>query len=207
MRANAPDRILLRETDDNAIGGLTPSRRPLQRRISQPIASYRPSKWVESGTPRADTETPIVYKYLGWPGSGSAFFYNATESLFDLSKARVQRRPPRIENNVPLRANIRAMEPERRAQAPLNSIADDCSPNRARDGEPQAGTSDRDCARLQFRSWPRPAKCGEQGTGNTEALVIGGAEFGGVQDSRRLRESKTGAFSRFSGLRGRLVHR
>jgi len=71
---NAPDRILLRETDDNAAGVPAPSKRRAGNRTFQPIASYIRSTSGENGTPRAGTETPIVYKYVRGPGSGSALF-------------------------------------------------------------------------------------------------------------------------------------
>lgn len=220
---SGPDRILLHETDGSAAGVPGPSRSRAPRRISRRTASCIPNTSGESGRPRAGTETPIAYKYVGWPGSGSAFFDQSPKGLFDIGETGVERRAPRVEDDVPLRADFRAMQAKRRAEAPLNTIAHHRSADRARHGKSEPGACDKSCARSRgfarwqscsrfrgvtgFRTRPRPAEGSEQGTRDAKALVIGGAEFGGAQDPGRSGKSRRGAGCGFNWRSGRLSHR
>src|SRR5262249_8139526 len=103
---SGPDRILLHERDGSATAVAHPSKRRARRRIFQWIASCTRSKSGESGTRKANTETPTAYKYVKWQGSGSAFFDQSAKSLFDIGETGVQRRATRIEDNVPLRPDF-----------------------------------------------------------------------------------------------------
>lgn len=203
------DRILLHETDGIAGDASAPSRRLEPRHILRRLPACIPNTSDESGRPRAGTETPIAYRYAITPGSRSAFFDHPGESPLKFGKTGGKRRPPGVEHDVPLRSKLRAMQAEDFAQAPLDAIANHGASDRARHGNPQSSAVRwRGLSPLRFRpTYARPAKRGEQRTGDAEALVISSSEVRGAQDPCTSRKSKLGPAGGFNWRSERLFHR
>ena len=111
--------------------------------------------------------------------SGVASIDHLSQRAYQLGKGRPFRRAARVEHDVPLRGEARAMQPEGFPEPALDSITDHRSAHGTRKGEPQPR------ANIGRRLRTRPAEGGEQRTGNAEALVIDETEFGGAQDPGR----------------------
>lgn len=155
--------------------------------------------------PKADTETPTVYKYAEWLSSGSAFFNHPAQRPFDRRKICIERRATGVEHDVPLRSKLGVVQSKCRTKPAFDTIAKHRFADRARDGKPEASAAEARSPRLRFA--PPFTKSGEQRTGDAKAVVIDGAEFGGPQDPGRFRKSLFGAGRGFSWRFGRLSHR
>lgn len=64
-----------------------------------------------------------------------AFLNHLTEPPLDFVESRRKRRPPRVDHDVPLRAEFGAMQAERFANAAFDTVADHCIPDSSRHGE------------------------------------------------------------------------
>ena len=189
-----PGRTLLHETDDSAAGAVSPSRGHARLRAFRWPPSCIPSRSGDTGKPTADTARPIAYKYAIVPPSGSAFFDQPLEGPLDFRERSGERRPARVDDNIPLRPHSGAMPPKRLAQPSLDPIAYHGAPNRAgnRESQPRAaaipGTRSRQAERREY------------GSGKADAVVINRSEIGGAQDSGRLRKSLRDTGGRISWL-------
>ena len=126
-----------------------------------------------------------------YPPLGSAFFDHLPQRPLDIRKGGAQRRAPRIDHDVPLRADFRAVQPERFPNAPFDPVADHRSADRARDGKPQP-------SRVPGRVRVCQAKGREQRTGEADTVIIDGSEFGSAQNPRSVRKRERAAGGGFS---------
>jgi hypothetical protein len=103
------------------------------------------------------------------------------ESPFQIGERSIRSRTPRINNDVPLRSNVRPMFSENLSKPALDPVSDHRFANGARNREPQTRT-------ISLRFLPRQAKSGEERTGEASAMVINGSEIGGTQDPASARK-------------------
>ncbi len=185
--ASGPDRILLHEMGGIGAAALIPSRCRGPRRIFPPIASCIPNRSDETGTQRADTERPTAYRYEERPASRSAFFDYLTQGPFDRGKTCVENRAPGVEHDIPLRSEFRPVQSKGRPQTPFDPVPDDGPANGARNCKPE--TRSLEAGVFRFRFFPLSTEGGKQRTGDSKAMVIGGAKLSGAQDPGRSRKS------------------
>ncbi len=126
-----------------------------------------------------------------YPPLRSAFFDHFPQRPLDIRKGRAQHGAPGIDHDIPLRPDFGAMEPERFPNAPLNPVADHRSADRARHGKPQS-------RRVPGRVRVCQAKGREQGTGESDTVIIDGSEFGSAQNPRSVRKLERAAGGGFS---------
>ena len=129
----------------------------------------------------------ISYRYEGCPASGSAFLNQPLERPLDFRERSGERRPPRVDDNVPLRPNSDALAPERLAHPPLDAIAHHGASDRARNRK----THPRPAAISRIRA--RQAERREQRVGKADAVVINRSEIGGAQNPGRPRKPQRAA--------------
>lgn len=99
--------------------------------------------------------------------------------LLEIAESSLERRAPRVEDDVPFRSQLRFEQPECLSKAPLDAIPHDRAANGARNGKPKPG------AKSCRIAGAGPAKGGEERTGDAESLVINEPEVGRAQNSRR----------------------
>ena len=132
----------------------------------------------------------------------SAFFDQPEKRPLDFGERSSERRPARVEDDIPLRSDLGAMPAERLPQPAFDAIPHDRASNGAWNRETQAGA-----ASLNSRACE--AKRREQGAGKADAGIIYHSEFGGAQDPARMRKSQRATAGRISWILrgGRLSHR
>ena len=166
----------------------SPSRRRARLRAFLPHATYIPNKSGDNGTPKAASARSIVYRNANWRSSVRTFFDYPAQPAFDLAERRIQSRPPRIDNNIPLRTELLTMEPKSLSESPLDSISDHGFTDRTRHSKSQSRpllAPPRLVTRPNLLIRPPQAESGEQRTRNPDALVIDEPKIGGAHDSRR----------------------
>ena len=109
------------------------------------------------------------------PPLRSAFFDHFPQCPLDIWKGGSEGRAPGIDHDVPLRAELRAMQPESFPNAPFDAVADHRSADSARDSKPQS-------SRVPGWVWACQAKGREQGTGKADTVIIDGSELGRAQN-------------------------
>jgi hypothetical protein len=67
-----------------------------------------------------------------------AFFDHFPPSSFDFAERSLERRPARIDHDIPARGDFFAMQTKRFTNPAFDAVADDGSTQRARDGEAEA---------------------------------------------------------------------
>ena len=177
--------------DGSARGAARPARLRGPRRAFPPPAACIQNRSDGTGKRKAATARPIAYIDVIYPPLRSAFFNYLPQRPLDIRKGRAQSRPPGIDHDVPLRADFRAVQPERFPDATLDPIADHRSADRPRHGETQPG-------RVSRRVRDCQAESREQGTGESDTVIIDGSEFGSAQNPRSLRKLERAAGGGFS---------
>src|SRR5579862_2003583 len=213
---SGPGRPLPGGMDGSATAGAGPCRRRAVLHAVQLLPSCTLSRWDKSGMRKESPGKPIACRYGGW-SARVAFFDHPPHFALDLGELRFQRRAARIDHDVPLRREFGPVQPEGFAKTALDSISDHGFADRARHCEAQTGpTFPR--GGVQGRDFARPAKGGEQRTGDAESVIIDKPEIGGAQNPGGPGKVERPALwfnPRFSptvwvrrrGLRGRLFHR
>lgn len=119
-----------------------------------------------------------------------AFADHFHERLLDFGKRRVDSRAPRINNDVPLRCECRAVHSKSFAQTALDAVTDDSSAERSRGCDAQTGTVTLNRAFGAVDAGE--TECREQRIRDAQTLVIDDSKFGGAQNPRRLRKGERG---------------
>ncbi len=188
---NGRDRSLLDETDGSAADASFPARPLGPRRAFPPLAACTQSKSGGTGKRKAATARPIAYRYVMSPLLRSAFFDHLAERSLDLRKRRAQGRTPGVNHDVPLRSDIRPLQPERFPDTALDAVTHHSPTDGTRYGKPQPRCDSR-------RVRTRQAERSEQGTGKADTVIIDGSKFGCAQDPRSVRELQRAAGGGFS---------
>ena len=125
----------------------------------------------------------IAYKYeelRARVASGHYFREYFHERLLDFCEGRIENAAAGVEDNVPLRAERRAVQAECFAQPPFDAVANHGLADSPGDGKAQARTTP--CSLI---SGARQTKRGKQRAGEADALVINFTEVGRAQNSGR----------------------
>jgi hypothetical protein len=200
---SGPGQIPPGETDGTGTISVRPSRCRVERRAVPRLPAYIPSRLDENGRTKITSAKSIAYTFATRRLQVPASFNYFPESALDFGKFREQRRAPRVDDDIPFRRELRAMQPEGFAETAFDAVPDD--------GSAQCPG----CGKAQPRAAFPPdvasqtERC-EQGAGNADAFVIDGSIVGGAQNPGRLRKSQrasaTGGFSWLSQT-GRLSRR
>ena len=127
--------------------------------------------------PRATAARSTAYTYAIRRLQVPAFFDHLGERALEIGKRRVEGRFARVEDQVEVGRPLRAMQAERGAETPLDTVADHGSAEGARHGEAQAHPDSIALARLR--------KGDEQRTGAAFTVIIDRSEIGGAQNAGR----------------------
>jgi len=140
---------------------------------------------------RAATSSPV------------AFLDHLSESSLEVRKGRGERRAAGINDDVPLWIELGPVQAECLPHAPLDTVSDHASTDRARDGETQSRSRAFVIMPIILPIvFPCQAKGGEQGAGNSRAVVIHFSKVGGAQSpihGRTNGRATTGQISWRSG--------
>ena len=140
QKLSGPDRIPPGETDGSGPVAVRPStRRALRRDVPLPPA-YIPSTWDKNGTRKTTSARSIVCRYAKRRSQVRAFFDHLPESPLDFGELGFKGRAPGVDDDIPLRAELGAMQAEGFAESALDAVADDGSAEGAGSGESQACT-------------------------------------------------------------------
>ncbi len=172
--------------DGSATGAGHPARLPGPRRAFPPLVACIQNRSDGTGKRKAATAKPIAYIDAISPLLRSAFFDHLSQRPFEIRERRVERRPTGIDHDIPLRADFRAVQPERFPNPPLDSVADHRAADRPRNGKPQSS-----CFSGRVRVCQ--AKGREQGTGKANTVIIDGSEIGSAQNPRSVRKRQRAA--------------
>jgi len=186
--------------DDSARCVSALCQRRATRRIFPLPASCKPNTSAQTGTPKAAAVKAIAYRYAMCRSQVPAFFDHPCQRPFKIGERCNNRRLTRVKNDVPIdNRPLDPMQPEGRAQPPLDSITDNRSAQRLWYGEP-----DPYACSIAFAP---QAKRGEQRTGYSGTVIIDRPEIGGAQNARRPRERLLAAGAGFNGSSGQLFRR
>ena len=160
--------------DGTSAAASAPYRSRGEFRNAQSLPSCIPSRLDENGKPTAARVKSIAYRYEDWSARVASLDHPLHFPL-DFGKSCIEGLAPRIEHDVPLRTQVGSMQTECLAKPALDAIPNDRSSDCTRDCKANPGTIRRSGI------FARPAKGGEQGTGDAEAVIINKPEIGGAK--------------------------